>query len=116
MLSQAIWGVAVVFEAVLFVRSFFHGLIRHYPYFYSYIGYVFVQDWLRMFVYTEHQAVYPQVYWTTQFLGLFIGCGVLWEIYRGALSPFPGARRIARYVLGFLVLGLLAKGAISGGF
>src|SRR5215475_8960357 len=103
MFSQAIWIAAIALEGLLFIRSLFHGLIRHYSYFYGYIGFVFVQELIRMFVYTRHPEIYPQVYWSTQFLGLFFGCGVLWEIYRGALSPFPGARRIARHVLGFLI-------------
>ena len=116
MLSQAIWIAAVALEALLIVRSFFHGLIRHYPYFYSYIGFVLVQDAVRMFVYAKHLGIYPRVYWSTQLLGLFFGYGVLWEIYRSALSPFPGARRIARNVLAVVILVLLMKATFSHGF
>jgi len=116
MLSQAIWIAAVALEALLVIRSVSRGLGWRYPYFYSYIGFVLAQDVLRMFVYTKHPMIYPQVYWSTQFLGLLFGCGVLWEIYRCALSPFPGARRIARNVLGILVIVLLMKAALSHGF
>src|SRR5215470_6979112 len=116
MLSQAIWIVAVALEALLVVRFFVHGLIRHYPYFYSYISFVLAQDAVRMFVYAEHREVYPQVYWSTEFLGLLFGCGVIWEIYRGALSPFPGARRIGRSVLGIMVILLLIKAGLNHGF
>src|SRR5262249_42939357 len=56
------------------------------------------------------------VYWSTQLLGLFFGCGVLWEIYRGSLSPFPGARHFARNVLAILVVILLLKAILSHGF
>lgn len=116
MFSQVIWITAVALEGLLLIRSFFQGLMRHYFYFYSYIGFVFVQDLLRMFIYTRHPEIYPQVYWSTQFLGLFFGCCVLWEIYRGALSRFPGARRIARLVLGILIVSMLLKGAMTEGF
>lgn len=116
MLSQSIWIVAFVLEGFLFIRSFFCGLFQRYPYFYVYIGFVFVQDALRMFFYMKHPEMYPQMYWSTQFLGLLFGCGVLWEIYRGTLSAFPGARRIARNILGILVVILLVKAALSHGF
>jgi len=115
MLSQAIWIAAVALEALLLICSFRHGLIRRYPYFYSYIGFVLAQDAVRMFVYARHPGIYPQVYWSTQLLGLIFGCGVLWEIYRGALSPFPGARRIARNVLAIVVFVLLMKATLSHG-
>jgi len=116
MLSQAIWIVAVFLEAVLVMRSFLPGLLRNYPYFYGYICFVLLQDVLRMFVYAERPEIYPQVYWATQFLGLFFGCGLLWEIYRNALTPFPGAKRIARYLLGFLIVVLLIRAALGNGF
>ena len=115
MLSQAIWIAAVVLETFLLIRSFFQGLIRRYPYFYGYIAFVLVQDAVRMFAYVRYPGIYPHVYWSTQLLGLFFGCGVLWEIYRGALSPFPGARRFARNVLAILVTVLLLKATLSHG-
>lgn len=115
MLSQAIWIAAVVLEAFLLFRSFFHGLMRRYPYFYGYVWFVLAQDAIRMFVYVRHPGIYPQVYWSTQLLAPLFGCGVLWEIYRGALSPFPGARRFARNVLAILVTILLFKATLSHG-
>src|SRR5215470_4329422 len=115
MLSQIIWITAVALETFLLFRSFIQGLIRHYPYFYGYIGFVLAEDAVRMFVYLSHPSIYPQVYWATQLLGPFFGCGVLWEIYRGALSPFPGARRFARNVLAVLVIILLLKATLSHG-
>ncbi|MBS1867826.1 MAG: hypothetical protein JSS69_18090 [Acidobacteria bacterium] len=113
--SQVIWIVAVVMEGSLVIRSFLAGLIRNYPYFYSYICFVFVQDLLRMLVYAERREIYPQVYWATQFLGLFFGCGLLWEIYRNALTPFPGAKRIARYMFGILIAALVVKATLGTG-
>src|SRR5262245_40239270 len=116
MLAQAIWIAAVALEALLVVRSFFRGLLRQYPYFYGYIGFVLVQDVLRMFVYRLHPTSYPQVYWSTQFLGVLFGCGVLWEVYRTALAPFPGVKRMARYILWLLVIVLLLKAVLNHGF
>ena len=113
MITDIIWLMAVTLEVVILVRGFFVGTVRHYPYFYSYIGYVLVQDIFRMSIYIGYPHLYPPVYWSTQFLGLILGCGLLWEIYRLALAPFPGAQRVARYVFGVIALALFVK-ALSG--
>ena len=113
MITDIIWLAAVILEAAILVRGFLAGTLRRYPYFYSYIAFVFVQEIVRISFYARYRDLYPQVYWFTQFLGLFFGCGVLWEIYRLALAPFPGAQRVARYFFGAIVMVLLVK-TLSG--
>jgi len=113
MATDIIWLAAVTLEIAILIRGFLNGTLRQYPYFYSYLGYVIIQDFLRMHIYANHRELYPQVYWSTQFIGLLFGCGLLWEIYRLALAPFPGAKRVARYVFGLIVVLLLMK-ATSG--
>jgi hypothetical protein len=53
--------------------------------------------------------IYPQVYWSTQFVGLLFGLSVLWEIYRAALHSFPGAVRNARALFALLLVVVFAK-------
>lgn len=84
-------------------------LFSKYPFFYSYLTYVLLQDLSRFYIYSSRSELYPKFYWSTQFLGLIIGCGVLWEIYKLALSPFPGARRVARNLLTLILVMILAK-------
>lgn len=38
-------------------------------------------------------------YWYTEFFGVIVGSGVLFEIYRKGLAPYPGTARLARNVL-----------------
>src|SRR5262249_46345054 len=115
MVSNIIWFLAVALETAILLRGFVNRTLAQYPYFYSYLGYVLLQDFLRMSIYAGHRDLYPQVYWSTQFIGLLFGCGVVWEIYRLALAPFPGAQRVARYAFGLLALVLLLKTALGMG-
>ena len=111
MVTTVIWVVALALEITILLRGLVSRSLRHYPYFYSYLGYVLAQDFLRMVIYSGRPSLYPEVYWSTQFGGLVFGCGVMWEIYRVALAPFPGAQRVARYAFGLVGLVLLLKAA-----
>lgn len=115
MVTTVIWLVAVALEVAILLRGFASRSLRHYPYFYSYLGYVLAQEFLRMVVYSSYPSLYPEVYWSTQFGGLVFGCGVVWEIYRVALATFPGAQRVARYAFGLVGLVLLLKAAVGIG-
>ena len=115
MTTDIIWLASVLLEVAILVRGLINGMLRQYPYFYSYLGYVLVQGFLRMSIYASHRELYPQVYWSTQFLGLLFGCGLLWEIYRIALGPFPGAKRVAQFVFVLIAVILLLKAASAIG-
>ena len=111
MVTNVIWFIAVTLEVTILFRAFTNRTLLQYPYFYGYLGYVLFQDVLRISIYASHRELYQQVYWSTQFVGLLFGCGVVWEIYKLALGPFPGAQRVARYVFGLVALLLVLKAA-----
>jgi len=96
MFTEALWWAANFLEILILARAFKAGLIRAYPYFYSYVGFVLLQDLFRFYIYSFKPEQYSRVYWSTEFVGLLFGWGILWEIYRAALVPFPGAVRNAR--------------------
>jgi hypothetical protein len=106
---MTIWWLAILLEALLLVRGFQKKLVRQFPIFYSYILFVFVEEFLRFTVYRLFPNRYSQVYWTTQFLGLVIGSAVIFEIYRVGLRSFPGTARMARYLLLIVFGAVFAK-------
>jgi hypothetical protein len=113
MLTQVIWWAAICLEAVLLFRGLRQRLLLKYPVFYLYIAFVLLEDLLRFYIYRWHPAIYPQTYWITEFFGLVIGSGVVFEIYRSGLSAYPGTARMARNLL-FLVFTLaFAKVLVS---
>jgi hypothetical protein len=102
MLSVAIWLAGLILMAVQLVRAFAAKLVSKYALFYIYLGFVLTTSAALLLFYLAKFRYYRDFYWYVEFLGAALGCGVVWEIYRGALARFPGAARMARSVLAFL--------------
>jgi hypothetical protein len=113
MLTQAIWWGGMCLEAVMLFRGLRERLLFKYPVFYLYIAFVLVEDLLRFYIYRWHPDIYPQTYWITDFFGLVIGSGVVFEIYRSGLSAYPGAARMARNLLLLVFALTFAKVLVS---
>jgi hypothetical protein len=112
--------VGSLLQGLLLLRGIQTRLVRQFPVFYSYMLFVFVQDFLRAATrhwYGEGQQ-YAQVYWITQFIALVMGSGVIFEIYRVGLRAFPGAAKMTRYLLLIVFGTIFAKtlAHLSGGF
>ncbi len=109
MVSMTIWCVAIFLEALLLFRGVQQKLFRRYPYFYSYILFVFLEEFLRFIAYRWDAQLYFKVYWSTQYLSLLIGSTVIFEIYRIGLRAFPGTARMARALLLIVFAAIFAK-------
>ena len=99
MFAQVAWWAGNGLECLLLIRCVQAGLYRRYPVFYAYLSYVLLESLLRFYVYFLSPGYYRDFYWSTQFLSVVIGYGVIWEIYRQALDRYPGAARMARNLL-----------------
>jgi hypothetical protein len=104
MFSTTLWLTALVLESFLLLRAFQGNFLKRYPLFYLYLGYVLVCDGSLMLVYYLRPKLYAYAYWSGEFLSVVLGCGVVWEVYRVALSRYPGAARMARNVLPFFFI------------
>jgi hypothetical protein len=102
MLTQAIWWVTNALEVIILGRAAQQRLLKTYPMFYIYLAYVLVESGLRFYIYLRHPAYYGPFYWSTQLLSVFLGYGVVWEIYRQALTRYPGALRMSRNALALI--------------
>lgn len=102
MLTTVLWWAGPVLEIALIARALQKGLFLRYPIFFSYLTWVALVDCLRNSVYFYQRSAYDSVYWSTQFLSLIIGYGVILEILRLTLSRYPGAARLARYMVIFI--------------
>jgi hypothetical protein len=106
------------FEILLLARSAWTKLFTKYPVFYAYVLFVLLQSITRFSIYHWYPVWYPECYWYTEFVGVVVGCGVLFEIYRRGLAPYPGTARLARNVLALVVavaVGKALAGALRGG-
>jgi hypothetical protein len=113
MMTQVIWWAGMCLEAVMLFRGFRERLLFKYPVFYSYIAFVLLEDLLRFYIYGWHPAIYPPTYYITEFFGLVIGSGVVFEIYRSGLSAYPGTARMARNLLLLVFTLAFAKVLVS---
>ena len=109
MFSLAVWGLGLALEGLLLVRAIFGDLFRRYPLFYFYVGWVLALSAVRLIIYVAEPTFYRAFYWYTQPFSVLVGCGLVWEIYRQALGRYPGAARMARNLLLFVLLVVLSK-------
>lgn len=70
-----------------------------YPFFYSYVVATFLTSGLLFLVYRFLPSDYQYFYWTTDFVTLVVGCGVMLEIVKHALDPYAGAERFGRWAV-----------------
>jgi hypothetical protein len=112
MLTMAIWCVGTLAEVLVLVRGFQAKLFRRFPIFYAYLLFVNLDEFARFFVYRWHTSYYFQVYWVTQFFSLAIGSAIILEIYQVALRSYPGAAKMARYLL-LVVFGAILIKALT---
>ena len=116
--AHVLWIVTISLEALLLARSIRTKLFTKFPVFYSYVLFVLLQSTLRFAIYHWYPARYRNLYWTTEFIGVVVGCGLLFEIYKRGLAPFPGTARLARNVLALVIAvaaGKALAGALRGG-
>lgn len=71
--------------------------LEKYPYFYAYVASTLTSFALPI-IYLMDRSSYNYWYWPIQFGTLLLGCGVILEIFRHVLSPYPGAQRFAKAV------------------
>jgi hypothetical protein len=105
-LTLLIWWCGIALEALLLFRGFRARLVSRYPYFYIYVLSLFLTDGLLCLVFLSKPTAYDKWNWYAGFLILFLGCGILLEVFRHVLSPYPGAERFAR-MAGFAVFGAI---------
>ncbi len=104
----SLWWFGIALEVLLLVRALRTKLRLCYPIFYLYILFVLTQSLARLAVH-RWDTLYSYVYWGTEFIGVVIGCGIVYEIYRLGLASFPGTARMARILLTILFAVAFAK-------
>src|SRR5215469_1997970 len=109
MFAHFIVWLGMSLEATVLVRGQRAKLVSRFPLFYSYLLVVLVQDVIRYIAYIGYPKLYPNIYWSTQFVSLVMGSIVIFEICRLALEDYPGAARMARNLLGLVFLGIFVK-------
>jgi hypothetical protein len=99
MLSLIIWLTGILLEALSLFRSFHNAAFTKYPFFFAYIASSLAGNVLLLYVrYKLAPESYPEWYGSVQFVTLILGYGIILEILKHVLSPYPGAEKFARMV------------------
>jgi hypothetical protein len=115
MLSLVIWWAGIFLEAAILVRSLRNRSFGKYPYFYTYISCILIVDLTRYFVFSYNRPAYRNWYWSTEFVSVAIGYGVILEILRQSLARYQGAARFGSRLLWasfFAVLAYIAHKSV----
>ena len=106
MFSKIIWGAGIFLDVLILFRAIRCRSFAKYPYFYAYFSCILLVDLTRFFIYSQHPSAYRDWYWSTQFLSIAIGYGVIIEILRQALAGYEGPARFGGRVLwtGFIAV------------
>jgi hypothetical protein len=103
-----IWWTAIGLEFAMVYRGISCGFAKKFSFFFLYLTSVMCSD-IALYLAREFRpGVYDQWSRNTEFLNLILGCGIVLEIFRHALSQYPGAEKFAR------VAGLTVFVAILG--
>jgi hypothetical protein len=113
LLAQSAWWSTNVLEGILLFRAVRRRFWGKYPVFYFYLSYVLFESLLRFYFYAFKPNLFSSVYWSTQFVSVTIGYCIIWEIFRQALTGYPGAARVARICLLTIFLLVLSKVFLS---
>ena len=101
---MALWAAALALESALLLRAFRGDFLKHYRFFYLYLGSVLISDASLIPVYYLLPKAYGYAYWGCEYFRLIVECAVVWEAYKVALARYPGAGRMARNLLPFIFI------------
>jgi len=96
--TQIVWLGGLLIEVVILVRSVLGRSLAKYPLFYLYIGSVFAAS-MALYVIAIVRPSLHGLYWPKQYVTLFLGCGVIFEVSRHVFAQRVTLDRIARWTM-----------------
>lgn len=99
MTTHILWWSGPALEFLILLRAARGRFLRKYPFFFSYIFCVLVIDCISNPFHRMDPSHYAVWYWSTQFLTLIVGYGIILEISNHALEAYPGAERCSRFLV-----------------
>ncbi len=104
-----IFALGLLLEVCILWRALRARLWGHYPFFYAYLGFVFIYNTVTLFVLAQlHFSAYAIAYWLGDACAVLLWFFVTWEVFRHTFLPAPAVRRVVGRVLSILLIGLTA--------
>jgi hypothetical protein len=105
------WIASMVLLAVLAVMLTVQGVWRRYPLFTAYILMDLLQS-LVLYVLHNHALAYVYTYWPFELATMFLGLGVVYEIFKNLLASYSSLNRIATTLFQISLVALMLTGCI----
>src|ERR1700730_1089941 len=96
--TQIVWLGGLLIEVVILVRSVLGRSLAKYPLFYLYIASVLAAS-MTLYVMAIVRPAVHGLYWPKQYVTLFLGCGVIFEVSRHVFAQRVTLDRIARWTM-----------------
>ena len=113
MLVHTIWWLGVALETLLLIRGLLTKWASRHYIFYCYLLFVLSQSFVRFAAFQQSPRAYFHAYWITEFLGVVVGCGIIFEIYKVGFSAYPGTAHMARNLLLFIFVLVFTKALVD---
>ena len=107
-------GFSILLQSLLFWRGFRCGLLRRYPFFYSYL--IYTALWSVIFslpVFINHPA-YSRAYWRSHLFAAILRYGIAADVYRSVFPADSPLRKRAATVILLMLLLLAAAFWLAG--
>lgn len=105
------WIASMVLLAILAVVLGVQGVWRRYPLFTAYILMDLSQA-LTLYGLRHHSVAYIYTYWPFELITMFLGLGVVYEIFRNLLASYSSLNRIATMLFQISMVALVLTGCI----
>jgi len=97
---------SILIESLILFRAFRARVFARFPFFYVNVASTLVFSLFLTSIYYAYPNSYGKWYWRQQFVGIILRCGIIVEIFRHVLAPYPGTKKFASIVV-FLIFGLV---------
>lgn len=105
-LDYLVSTIGLVVVATVLWRGTSGGLLKRYPFFYVYLGYVFALNVLLLLGAQFQFPGYSLAYWWGAAVAASLRFLVVWEVFRQSFSPWQHVRRLIAQAATFLLAGL----------
>lgn len=110
-LISQLWIAGMVLQALLAIVLLVKKAWRNFPIFTLYTIFGLVVG-VSLYTLRLSRLSYLKVYWGVEMLGLLLGFGIFYEIFRTLLNSYPALRALARSIFLWSALGLMLLGCI----
>lgn len=93
--SQILWLAGLGFQSLLVVVLLSKRLGTKFPVFLAYTSFGLITGWL-LYLTRSFLVFYFWAYWICEGIGILLGLGVLYEIFRNLLQSYNGLHRVAQ--------------------